>query len=182
MMAVSSSQDPKACAASGLFAWARSKAMPSSMTTRKAIGYSQTRNQVARWRDSFIASAASASFIRCLRQGQSEEDLLEVALLGGDAEQIDVRTDQPPYYFRCLIARGGDVELAALDPGRPAAGERRFGAVERRRVDLEAEVGAQQIGDGRFADDRTLVDDRDAVADLLDLVEEMARQEHRLAQ
>ena len=116
-----------------------------------------------------------------LRLGDREEDLLEVALLGRDAEEIDARADQPAHHFGRFVARRADEQSLPPSIDRPARGERRLGDVERRGVDLEAAVGAQQIGDGRFADDLALVDDRDAVADLLDLVEEVAGEEDRLA-
>src|ERR687893_671117 len=79
----------------------------SSMMVVKAIGYSQTRNQVALWVRIFSASAERASSIVRLRLGDREEDLLEVALLGRDAENIGAGADQSPDHLR------------RLRPGRP---------------------------------------------------------------
>src|SRR5688572_2824138 len=132
----------------------------SSMTIVKAIGYSQTRNQVALWVRIFSASAESASSIVLLLLGDREEDLLEVALLGRQAEEIGAGADQAPDHLGRLGPRRADDERVAVALDRPARGEGGLGDLGGRGLDPEAVVLAKQIGDGRFADDLALRDDR----------------------
>ena len=128
----------------------------SSMMIVKAIGNSQTRNQVALWVRIFSASAESASSIVRLLLGDREEDLLEVALLGRQAEEIGAGADQAPDHLRRLGPGRPDDEGVAVALDRPARGERRLGDLGRRGLDAEAVVLAEQVGDGRFADDLAL--------------------------
>src|SRR5688500_5534252 len=151
------------------------------MMAVKAIGNSQTRNQVALWVRIFSASAERASSIVRLRLGDREEDLLEVALLGGQPEEIGAGADEPPDHLRRLRAGRPDDQRVAVALDRPARGEGRLGDFDGSGLDAQAVILAEQVGDGRFADDLALRDDRDPVADLLDLMEEMAGEEDGLA-